>query len=196
MHPEPVTQIRDRYRLLADGFSARADAIPADDPRWSAPAPCSGWTARDLVRHLVDAHEIFYGLIEHDPGVRPASVDHDPAAAWSAVRSGMEAALADPTVADRQFEGIFGPTTFAASIDRFLSGDVLVHTWDLSRALGLDDTLDAAEVRRMRSEYATLDPAVEARMRRPDVYGPAVELGDGASEQDLLLAFTGRDPRR
>jgi hypothetical protein len=35
------------------------------------------------------------------------------------------------------------------AIDRFVLGDVLVHTWDLARATGQDETLDAAEVERM-----------------------------------------------
>jgi uncharacterized protein (TIGR03086 family) len=202
-HPERVTDSSnaptanplDRYRTNADGFSARVAAVAADDPRWNSPAPCAGWTARDVVRHLVEAHSIFYGLVEHDPGVEPASVDDDPATAWEAARAAMEAALGDPDVAGREFDGTFGPTTFATSIDRFLTGDVLIHTWDLSRALGLDDTLDAGAVRRMLAEYAALDPAVEARMRRPDVYGPAVDVAADASGQDRLIAFTGRDPR-
>ena len=192
---DPPAVPLDRYRIIADGFSARVSGVPGDDPRWSSPAPCAGWAARDVVRHLVEAHGIFYGLIEHDPGLEMPSVDDDPAAAWAAARAGMEAALGDPDVAEREFDGTFGRTTWGASIDRFLTGDVLIHTWDVARALGLDDTLDAAEVRRMLAESSELDPAVEARMRQPDVYGPAVELPDGASDQDRLLAFTGRDPR-
>lgn len=47
---------------------------------WSAPAPVPGWTARDLVRHLVDWFPGFLtaGGIDLPPG---PSVDDDPAAA-------------------------------------------------------------------------------------------------------------------
>jgi len=47
-------------------------------------------------------------------------------------------ALDDPDVADREYEGMFGKVAWAQSVDRFVSGDVLIHTWDLARALGVD----------------------------------------------------------
>ena len=47
-----VSDIADRYRRVADTFTARADAVPDDG--WEEPAPCEGWTVRDVVRHLVE----------------------------------------------------------------------------------------------------------------------------------------------
>ncbi|MHC3366308.1 maleylpyruvate isomerase N-terminal domain-containing protein [Rhodococcus aetherivorans] len=40
------------YRELAAKFTTRVEAVPAD--RWDAPSPCEGWTARDVLRHVVD----------------------------------------------------------------------------------------------------------------------------------------------
>ena len=45
--------------------------------------------------------------------------------------------------------------------------DVLIHTWDLARAAGLDETLDPAEVRRL---YAFMQP-MDQMMRQGDANG-------------------------
>jgi len=70
-----------------------------------------------------------------------------------------------------------------------------VHTWDLARAMGLEEQLDPGDVHRMYEELTGRDQAMQVAMRRPDVYGPPIELPPGGTEQDRLLAFTGRDPR-
>lgn len=191
-----MSDIRDRYRHIADGFSTRASTVPPTDERWDAAAPCDGWTARDVVRHLIEANNIFFGLVDHDPGAPTWSVDDDPGAAWEESRAAMEAALGDPAVAGAEYDGMFGRSVWAESIDRFLTDDALVHTWDLACAMGLDDQLDADDVHRMYEELTARDEEMQAAMRRPDVYGPPIELPPGASEQDRLIAFTGRDPRR
>jgi uncharacterized protein (TIGR03086 family) len=80
--------------------------------------------------------------------------------------------------------------TVAQAIDQFGTNDILVHTWDLARATGLDETLDATEVGRM---LAGMEPYDEA-MRQSGHYGPRVEVPDDADEQTRLIAFTGRRP--
>jgi hypothetical protein len=42
----------DRYRKVAGAFTRRVDAVP--DGGWDAPAPCDGWVARGVVRHMVE----------------------------------------------------------------------------------------------------------------------------------------------
>ena len=71
------------------------------------------------------------------------------------------------------------------------TGDVLLHTWDLARATGQDETLDAVEVERMLAGMASID---EAMLRNSGHYGPRVEVSDDASAQDKLIAFIGRQP--
>ena len=66
----------------------------------------------------------------------------------------------------------------------------MVHTWDLARATGLDETLDAAEVRRL---VEGMEPHEEA-MRTSGHYGPRVEVPDDADEQTKVIAFMGRRP--
>ncbi len=69
-------------------------------------------------------------------------------------------------------------------------GDVVIHTWDLARATGLDETLDQAIVSEMLAGMQPLDEM----LRQSGHYGPKVEVADDADDQTKLIAFTGRQP--
>jgi uncharacterized protein (TIGR03086 family) len=183
-----VTDTADRFAAAAARFTQCVDAVPAD--AWASPSPCEGWTARDVVRHLVEWVPGFY---EANAGLTfPAgpSVDDDPAAAWAAVRDAILGALADPAVAGFEFDGRAGKMSVEQSIGLIVTGDVLIHTWDLARATGLDETLDADEVHRM---YEGVQPFDEI-LRSSGHFGPRVIVPDSADEQTKLLAFMGRKP--
>ena len=72
--------------------------------------------------------------------------------------------------------------------------DVLIHTWDLARATGLDERLDADEVHRQVVGVESLPAEVDEAMRGSGHYGPRVEVPPDADEQSRLLAFMGRTP--
>jgi len=185
-----MTAFADRYRRLAEGFTARVAAVPSDDARWGNQSPCDDWKALDVVEHMVGTHQMFFGFIDHAVPPGPPVAD-DPLAAWAHSRDAMQAALDDPAVAAQEFDGMFGRRPWQEAVDQFISGDVLVHTWDLATALGVDARLPEDEVAKAR---AGLDGLGE-HMRGPGVFGPEVEPPADADEQDLLLAFVGRDPR-
>ena len=111
-------------------------------------------------------------------------------AAWAALDAALQAALDDPVVAAREIDTGMGLDTVEHAIDGFCTGDVLLHTWDLARATGLDETLDPDEVHRMLTEMEPLDAA----MRKSGHFGPRVEVPADADEQTRLIAFTGRQP--
>jgi uncharacterized protein (TIGR03086 family) len=179
-----MSEISERYARLADEFAATIAGVPPD--RWSAPSPCEGWTARDVVRHVVETPDIFLRLVGREmPDV--GSVD-DPAAAFDASRKIVQADLEDPERANVTFEGMFGTMTFAESIDRFISFDLVVHRWDLAHATGQDETIDPDDVRRARDATAGFGDA----LRSDGVCGPALDPPAGADEQTKLLAFLGR----
>jgi uncharacterized protein (TIGR03086 family) len=180
-----MTEISDRYRRVAEGFTARVDAVPAG--AWERPSPCTGWNARDVVNHVVDASGRFLGRVDVELPADAAQPD-DPAAAWAAARDAVQAALDDPSVAGREYESPMGPTTLERTIGMFGIGDVLVHTWDLARAAGLDERLDEVEVDRL---FAVMEPNDEM-MRQGTAFGPRVPVSDDADSQTQLLAFTGR----
>lgn len=182
-----MTAITDRYRSLAAEFSRRVEAVPAD--RWENPSPCAGWTARDLLRHLIESHRNMPGFA----GITvefTRSVDDDPVGAWHEARVTMQALLDDPAIAEREYDGYFGRTTLQQTIDKFLGFDLLVHGWDLARATGQDETLPPAEVERVYADAQQLGDT----LRRSGACGPPVTIPDAAPLQDRLLAYLGRTP--
>jgi uncharacterized protein (TIGR03086 family) len=72
----------------------------------------------------------------------------------------------------------------------FGTSDILVHTWDLARATGLDETLDPDEVHGL---LAGMEP-MDAVLRQSGHFGPRVDVPADADEQTRLIAFTGRHP--
>lgn len=72
----------------------------------------------------------------------------------------------------------------------FSTPDVLIHTWDLAWAAGIDVKLDGDLV---RETYDALLP-MDAMIRAANVFGPKVEPPAGADLQTTLLCFTGRQP--
>lgn len=183
-----MTEISKRFQRVTAAFTERARAVPADS--WEHPAPCEGWVARDVVKHLVDW---IPGLLYGGPGIPiPTfpSVDEDPVGAWEAFVAVIMASLHDPDIATREFDTPPGLTSFERALDQFGTPDVLLHTWDLARATGLDETLLADEVHQL---YVGMQPYDEL-LRTSGHYGPKVAVSDDADEQTKLLAFSGRRP--
>jgi uncharacterized protein (TIGR03086 family) len=184
-----VSEISERYRNVAGKFTATAQAVP--DAAWDNPAPCEGWAARDIVRHLVEWVPPFLSSgasVELQSG---PSVDEDPVGAWRQLNDALQALLDDPDTAARAFTNEHtGSHRLDEAIGQFILGDVLVHTWDLARATGLDEHLDADEVRGM---LEGIEPMGDT-LSQSGHYGPRVAVPQDAHEQTRLLAFTGRQP--
>lgn len=180
-----MSTISQRYARLAAAFGDKVARVP--DDRWANPSPCEGWSARDVVRHVVETHGLFLGLVGRALGEIP-SVDDDPVAAFDAARKIVQADLDDPSRAHETFEGMMGTMRFEESIDRFICFDLVVHGWDLARAAGLDERIDAAEVGRVLAAA----PGFGDALRGPGVCGPELSPPADADEQTRMLAFLGR----
>lgn len=180
-----MDEVADRYRRLATAMTTKIEGVPAD--AWSNQSPCERWTARDVVRHVVEVHGMFQGLVgrslvEHPP------VDEDPAGAFAAVRDQMRADLEDPNRAAEEYDGRLGRSTSGKAVDGFVCFDLVIHGWDLSRATGQDDTLDPRDVEQVQAAVDAMGDV----MRENGVVGPPLEPPDGASAQDRLLSALGR----
>jgi len=188
-----MTQIATRFERVSAAFAARVEAVPAD--AWDRPAPCEGWVARDVVRHLVDwlpGPGFLLGTFGVETGPIP-SVDSDPAAAWEVVRIAIQRALDDPSIATRVEDcGPPGRLSLEDAVDMTCTPDVLIHTWDLARAAGLDERLDRDEVHRQLVGIEAMPPEADEAMRASGHFGPRLVVSDDADEQTRLLAFMGR----
>ncbi|MDQ3738187.1 MAG: TIGR03086 family metal-binding protein [Actinomycetota bacterium] len=181
-----MSDIADRYQRLADAFERKIAAVGSE--QWSQQSPCEAWTARGVVDHVVEVHGMMLGQIDRRLSEPP--VTDDPMAAFRSARADVEKVLGDPELAGTEYDGAFGRTNIAATIDQFLGFDLVVHGWDLGRATGQDDTIDPSEVDRVWAFAQQLGD----NLRRPQVCGPAVEVPGDASVQDRLLALLGRNP--
>ena len=47
-----MTSAADEHRVIAGDFTERVRGVRPE--AWDDPAPCEGWVARDVVRHLVE----------------------------------------------------------------------------------------------------------------------------------------------
>lgn len=197
--PAPVSeqhlaQVAERYRRRADAFEATVAAVA--DRHWWRPSPCAEWDARDVVRHVVDMHHVMLRPYGRTPAPAPG-VDDDPLAAFRSARAEVQAILADPELATRQVESPAGTMAGADMVDQVVSEDMVLHRWDLARATGQNDGIDAGELERMWPGLQQI-PDV---MRVPGafgpgvvVFGPAVEVPADAPLQDRALGLLGRDP--
>lgn len=175
------------HRRIAAGFSDRVRGA-AD---WDAPAPVDGWTARDVVRHLV---EWFPAFLEGGTGIvldRGPSVDVDPVAAWQVHADAVQALLDDPATADKVLSNQYvGEVPLPQAVDRFYTSDVFMHTWDLARATGQDESLDEETCLELLEGMEPIDEM----LRSSGQYGPRVPVPDDADPVTRLAAFIGRQP--
>ena len=174
----------DRHAAVAGGFGR----LVAQTTNWSAPAPVDGWTARDVVDHLVTWFPGFLagGGVELPSG---PSVADDPVAAWQHQADAVQA------VVEQRGEESFthpraGTHRLADAVDQFYTADVFMHSWDLARASGQDAGLDDDFAARLLEGMRP----IEQLLRESGQYGPAVPVPDDAPPVDRLMGFIGRDP--
>jgi uncharacterized protein (TIGR03086 family) len=184
-----VSVIAERWRRIAGGFTERAKAVPPG--AWDNPSPCDGWLARDIVRHITEwMPALFFRSAGIDaPQIPP--VDDDPLAAWHALDRAIQAALDDPAVAKREFDMRVGRYTVERAVDEFGTDDILIHTWDLARAAGLDERLDPDDAQAALASMLAVD---EQLLRDSGHFGTRVDVPDDADAQTKLIAYTGRRP--
>ncbi len=169
----------DIWNAVADAFSQRYDAVTEE--QWAASTPCEAWTVKDLVDHAVGVQA---GMTAGMVGAEiPEGAD------WPTARDAIKTALSAEGVLDGTTE--FGPMGTVPKMVPFgvSASDLLIHTWDLARAIGADEQLPPQAV---SATLAGLQRFPEEGMRAPNMFGPALECADDADEQTKMLAFAGR----
>ena len=177
------------HREIAGRFTELVRS--ADPGSWDNPAPVEGWTARDVVGHLV---EWFPGFLQGGAGIAlpagPSAAD-DPVGAWQNQVDAIQALLDDPATADRVLSNPhIGDVPVDQAVSRFYTGDVFMHTWDLAMATGQSIALDED---RCAAMLAGMEP-MDEMLRQSGQYGAKVAVPADADVQTRLMAFIGRDP--
>lgn len=171
----------DNWRAAAAEFDARYKAIAKD--QWEASTPCSEWNVHQLVAHAVGTQAAFGGALGGDA---PADAD------WKTARAAMEAAISSPGATD----GIINFPPLGGDVPKAMvlgicTTDLLIHTWDLARAIGANEQLPEDLVAGAHHGLQSL-PAEAIRV--PGRFDAVTEVPDDADAQTKMLAFAGRKP--
>ncbi len=169
---------------LFDSAADRFTETVAATTDWSAPSPCEGWSAADVVDHVVDTQRQFLAGQGLDLGERPTG---SPDEVWAAHLPAVRAAVSEDVRA-REYDGFFGRTTIGATLDNFYGFDMVVHGWDLGSASGRPTTFTDADMEAMEQAFVGFgDHAYDE-----GVFKQPVEVPGDADRQTRLLARMGR----
>ena len=181
-----MSEVGERYGTVAGDFETTLFGVSSES--WSAPSPCTEWTARDVAQHVIGTHRQVRAALG-DVTFEEIEADADLGAAWTSATMSIRGALDDPALAtSKTVEGPFGEQTLETLVGNLLCADTLIHTWDLARATGQNDRLDAVAAEKALEFLLPLDE----RIRRPGAFAPKMDPPASADAQARLLAFTGR----
>lgn len=161
---------------------------------WDAPTPDTEWTVRDLVAHVIEEQEWVPYLLAGSlvsvakAEIQPLRMD-ELRAEWDLYSLAATEAWAN-TPAERLVHLSYDTVTMADYLREQVS-DVAIHTWDLARAIGADETLDDEIV---EAVWTVFEPQADT-LAASGLYAAPVPIPDDAPLQQRLLALTGRDPR-
>lgn len=185
--------VRGLYRRAIDEFDRRVQAV--GDDQWHDSTPCTDWDVHTLVNHLVNENMWVVPLLEGKTMADVGSaldgdlLGDDPKASWKrSAQEGLRAAE-DEGAMERIVHLSFGDASGVDYVSQVLS-DHVIHSWDLARAVGADESLDPELVGFV---LTALGPQVDD-WRSAGVFGDEVETGAEADPQTRLLAMTGRRP--
>jgi uncharacterized protein (TIGR03086 family) len=173
----------EHHRRACRGFTDVVRDAPAD--RWAAATPCSEWDARALVEHVIGFHEF---LLLRPLGVRAQRPREGPAARWLATHAAIERALAEPGL-NAPIGYFDGHTRRPRDVLAAITSDVLIHTWDLARSVGVPERLDDELCGLALDGARAAGPADESGL-----FAPAVPVASDATTPQRLLGLRGRDP--
>ncbi len=161
--------------------------IPAG--QWTAPTPCTDWSVRDVVNHLVGMNLVFVALFEESamPAREADRLGADPAGAYRRSAAALLAAAALPGVLERSQATPLGVATGADRL-QWRIVDLLTHGWDLIQATGIAaDPPD--DVARQALTFAQAQLPGQPRAGR---FADPQPIRADAPAIDRLAAFTGR----
>jgi uncharacterized protein (TIGR03086 family) len=188
---EDLMDVVECHRRAIEAATAVARGIGPD--QWHEPTPCSDWDVRAVLNHITGENlwcePLLAGGTIAEVGDRFDGdlLGDDPIAAWE-----RSASIATAAVGAQGAMDVIAHLSFADLPGRDyasqLFADMLVHTWDLARAVGGDETLPPHLVAECGGWFDTW----ELMYRGAGVIGPALRHDDSDPQVRLLGRF-GRD---
>lgn len=192
--PDPVKLYR-RAIIRAKEVVAQIEQEQLDSP-----TPCAEWNVRTVINHLIGGIELttaglLGNALKFEPGTAESSYIAEANAiklsqAYETESDRVLAATGQPDALERVVPTRFGEMP----MPQFLMGialDQLVHTWDLAKATGQDVALDPGLV---DMALPVLQSGFADMGRQGGLIGPEVPVPDGASLQDRMIGYMGRQP--
>ncbi|MET9508211.1 TIGR03086 family metal-binding protein [Streptomyces flavidovirens] len=178
-------------------FGGHVHAVRED--QWQAPTPCTDWSVRDLVNHLTveqlwvpplvteqrTTEEGADGAFGFDPD--GDALGDDPVAVWDRAATGAREAFTAPGALERTVQLSYGETPCSAYCSQMVA-DLVVHAWDLARAIGADERLPDDLVNFAVREVGPYS----AELEKSGLFAAPVEPPPGADVQTKLLSLLGR----
>ena len=181
-----------QHQMAAAAFGRLVEQV--GDGQWCDPTPCAAWNVRQLVNHIVYENRWAVPLLA---GNRVADVGdtfegdllgHDAVAAWRQSVDEAGIAIEAPDAMTRIVHLSFGDVT-GEEYGHQLVADLLIHGWDLARAIGAEESLDATLVGHVAAWFS----AWEDGYRAAGAIGPRQPASTEDPTAELLTAF-GRHP--
>lgn len=183
--------------LIERAAAPLLDLIPTLEPHLGATTPCTDYTVRQLINHLLFWAPSLAGAAAKAAVAPPAEAESDLdltagdcLAALTESINGTVRAWSDPAA----WEGMThlgGPTEMpAAMVGGMVLGEFVVHGWDLAHAAGRKLPVDGDVAEYLETELVK----TAEQGREMGVFGPEVVVPAEAPTLHRVLALTGRDP--
>jgi uncharacterized protein (TIGR03086 family) len=185
MPDTPPIDLLDRALAQAERLASAVQPEQLEQP-----TPCSDWTVRDLLRHMVGGTRSFRAVVEGRPA-ETFEAEIGDADLSRSYRDGADALIAawrEPGRLERTMT-MFGGEVPATMPLGLQVTEAAVHAWDLATATGQDTALDP-EVAEAALAFTTANLGPQWRGR---AFGAEREAPPGAGPYQRLAAFTGRE---
>jgi uncharacterized protein (TIGR03086 family) len=145
-----------------------------------------------VLEHVIGFHDV---LLLRPLGLKPERPRDDPQRRWQLTYDRIQDAFRRRELFERVIEVPAVGKNPATQLDASklvprLTQDVLVHTWDLARAVGADDSLDPEWCAAFLDQL----PADRSALSASGMFAAPIAVSDQADTQSRLLARLGRDP--
>lgn len=187
-----VATLLSRHTEALALFTDRVHAVR--DDQWDDPTPCTEWSVRDLVNHLTAEQLWVPDLVTDGATIEDVGDAYDgdvlgerPRHAWDSAAHAARKAFSDEGALEGTVQLSYGETPTTAYCSQMIS-DAVVHTWDLSRAIGAEERLPDALVAFTLDEVAPY----ASELSKSGLFAPPIEPPPGDDPQTRLLAMLGR----